>query len=145
MRVTVACLAAILVAAVLVAIASASSKQGPTLEIVSEAVVMTRIKDGSAGRAKASVRFCAELGPRAVLFIRETRRWRGAQRAVRSTVEPLGVDLDHVMPYRCVARFSIGWLVPTSLLVGGGTYSVSVRLRDGRLRLSRSVGFSVRT
>jgi len=61
------------------------------------------------------------------------------------SVEPLGVDLTGVVPYQCVRGFVVAWLIPARLVVGGGTYSVTVHLQDGRGRLTPSVGFSLRT
>jgi hypothetical protein len=138
-------MAALAVAFVPVSMSSASSTKAPTLRLMSATVVATKIQGNSAGRATVRIRFCAEIGPRAVLLIRETRRFRGSTRATASLVEPLGVDLTVVMPHRCIARHTVGWLVASKLLVGGGTYSVSIRLRDGRGRVTRSVGFSFRT
>jgi hypothetical protein len=130
------------------ALASASPVAGtaraPTLGAVGASVVIDGQRDEFAGKTTIRVRFCAEIGPHAVLLIRETRKTRGSTKASASSQEPLGVDLDRVQPYGCVRRFVVAWLVPAKLLRGTGTYSVTVRLRDGRGRLTRPIGFSLR-
>lgn len=117
----------------------------PTLSPISASVTITDPRDDDAGRALIRVRFCAEIGPRAVLLIRETRKVGGSTKASGSSVEPLGVDLVRVLPYRCFRNYAVAWLVRAKLLVGGGTYAVTVRLRDGHGRLTRPIGFSLRS
>lgn len=118
------------------------STRAPTLVLTRASVTATGLREGYAGKALIRVRFCAEIGPRAVLLMRETRKIGGLTKASDQSVEPLGVDLERVLPYECVQDFEVEWLVRADLLVGGGTYYVSVRLRDGRGRVTRPVGFS---
>ena len=39
----------------------------------------------------------------------------------RGTIDPLGVDLGKIYPYRC-SKYQIGWLVEARFVVGGGSY-----------------------
>ena len=59
------------------------------------------------------------------------------------TIDELGVDLAKIYPYRC-SKYQIGWLAEARFVVGGGIYSATLRVRDGRGRLSAPVAFSVR-
>jgi hypothetical protein len=60
-----------------------------------------------------------------------------------TTIDELGVDLGKIYPYRC-SKYQIGWLVEARFVVGGGTYSARLRVRDGRGRLSAPLAFTVR-
>ena len=60
-----------------------------------------------------------------------------------TTIDPLGVDLGKIYPYRC-SNYQIGWLVEARLVLGVGTYSARLRVRDGRGRLSAPLAFTVR-
>ena len=117
----------------------------PTLSPISASVTVSKPLDGDAGKALIRVRFCAEIGPRAALLVRETRKVGGSIKASASSVEPLGVDLQRILPYRCFRNYVVAWLVRAKLLVGGGTYAMTVRLRDGHGRLTRPIGFSLRS
>lgn len=123
----------------------AGSVSEPTLSPISASVTVSKPRDGDAGKALIRVRFCAEIGPRAALLVRETRKVGGSTKASASSVEPLGVDLQRILPYRCFRNYVVAWLVRAKLLVGGGTYAVTVRLRDGHSRLTRPIGFSLRS
>ena len=59
------------------------------------------------------------------------------------TIDELGVDLGKIYPYRC-SMYQIGWLAETRFVVGGGSYSAKLRVRDGRGRLSAPLAFTVR-
>lgn len=122
----------------------AESSRPPTLSVISASVTLSEPRGGNAGKAFIRVRYCAEIGPRSALLFRETRKVRGFTKASSRSSEPLGVDLQEILPYTC-RRFWVAWAVRAKLLVGGGTYSVTVRLLDGHDRLSRPVGFSLRT
>lgn len=123
---------------------SAGSAKAPTLRLVSTKVTVTKPRDGYGGRAAVRVDFCAAIGPSAALVIRERRVVSRLTKAASRSTEPLGVDLQRVLPYACTRNFSVGWLVRTRFLGAGGIYSVTVRLRDARGRLTRPVGFSLR-
>ncbi len=60
-----------------------------------------------------------------------------------TTIDELGGDLGKIRPYRC-SGYQIGWLVEARFVVGGGTYSAKLRVRDGRGRLSAPLAFTVR-
>ena len=98
----------------------------------------------SAKRTRVKFRLCISVGPRAVLLTRETRSIGGVVKATATSLDPLGVDLDHVYPYDCVNNYGSSWIVQSRLLVGGGTYAVSIRARDGYGRMSSPLVFSVR-
>ncbi len=144
--VAVVSILAVSLCSIAVPVSAQTQAQKPSLGAISASVQLSQPRrDGFAGKATIRVRFCAEIGPRAVLLIRETRKRAGATMASARSVEPLGVDLTGVVPYQCVRGFVVAWLIPARLVVGGGTYSVTVRLQDGRGRLTPSVGFSLRT
>ncbi|MGH3133059.1 MAG: hypothetical protein ACRDNY_04850 [Gaiellaceae bacterium] len=117
--------------------------QPPNIRAINAAVTISPPKDGFAGTARIRVKFCAEIGPRALIRIHETRKIGASIKASRKSVARLGAGVDRIQPYRC-ARRTVRWRVPSRLLVGGGTYSVNVRVRDGRGRLSQPLGFSLR-
>ncbi|MGH3084094.1 MAG: hypothetical protein ACRDNP_08560 [Gaiellaceae bacterium] len=60
-----------------------------------------------------------------------------------TTIDELGVDLGKIYPYRC-STYQIGWLAEARFVVGGGSYSAKLRVRDGRGRLSAPLAFTVR-
>ena len=131
-------------AAPAVAVASvAESSRPPTLSVISASVTVSEPRGGNAGKAFIRVRYCAQIGPRSALLFRETRKLGGLTKASSRSSEPLGVDLQELRPYTC-HRFWVAWVVRAKLLVGGGTYSVTVRLLDAHDRLTRPVGFSLR-
>jgi hypothetical protein len=127
-----------------VASGSALDARRPTLTITSVKVTRTTTAPGYAGTVDLRVRLCASIGPRAVLL---TRQWRAVGRVKKASandIDPLGVDLTKVYPYSCTSDYQMSWIVPTRLLVGGGTYYVSVRVRDGYGRLSAPASFTLR-
>ena len=60
-----------------------------------------------------------------------------------TTIDELGGDLGKFRPYRC-SNYQIGSLVEARFVLGGGTYSARLRVRDGRGRLSAPLAFTVR-
>lgn len=107
------------------------------MAVRSISITRTAARDGFAGSARLVVRMCLSVGPRAVILTRETRKVGARTKAVATTIDPLGVDLTQVYPYECVERYSMSWLVQSRFLVGGGTYSLNVRVRDGHGRMSK--------
>jgi hypothetical protein len=90
------------------------------------------------------LRFCASIGPKAVLVVNEVRKVGRSVRTRKSWVEPLGVDAVDVGPYDCVTGWRESWLVqPRSLFSGPGVYSVTIRVRDGFGRVSAPASFSL--
>jgi hypothetical protein len=129
-------------AAALVLIASAPSAAKavradgpPTLTLTS--VSVKRKPSG----VTAYLNFCLSPGPGAAVITTETRKV--GRRVVARDVsnDPLGVDLSTVQPRECVTRWLESWVVPGRLM-GAGTYSVSIRVKDGYAQLSKAVGFS---
>lgn len=45
--------------------------------------------------------------------------------------------------YTCVSSYLISWAVQARFVVGGGTYAVSIRIRDAFRRLSSPGSFTV--
>jgi hypothetical protein len=90
------------------------------------------------------VRLCLSNGPGAVIIARETRKLRGRTKAVAVFRDPLAVDVPEIAPYECVSRYQLSWLVPARLVTGGGTYSVSSRVRDAYGKLSGATLFTLR-
>jgi hypothetical protein len=127
----------------LVASAAASAK-APTLGLTAVSVQRT----AAAGKYPASVRlrlrWCASIGPRAAIVVREFRRAGATTRARAAWAEPLGVDLDRVGPYECVAGYLLAWVVERRLVAGPGAYGASLRIRDGQGRLSKPVSLGFR-
>jgi len=140
---TGALIVAALLAPVMALANVAESSRAPTLSVISASVTVSEPRGGNAGKATIRVKYCAEIGPRSALLFRETRKIGGLTKASSRSSEPLGVDLQEVLPYAC-RRFWVAWSVRARLLVGGGTYSVTVRLLDGHGDLTRPIGFSLR-
>jgi hypothetical protein len=139
-RLVSACLA---VAAVLAVSASAAEPLS-TVTLTSLTVKRAAVHDGFAGTVSLRFRLCLSVGPRAALITRETRKVAGVTKAQATSLDPLGVDLTRVYPYDCANNYESSWIVPARLLVGGGTYSVNLRARDGYGRMSAPLLFSVR-
>lgn len=94
------------------------------------------------GTVDLRFRLCLSVGPRAVILTRETRRVGGRVVAANSAVDPLGVDMRDIAPYGCVSNYTSGWIVNRNL-IGPGTYTMTLRVRDGYGILSKAVSFSI--
>ena len=127
-----------------VVVAAAPAAAAPKLELTSVTVKRTPPDGGFAGVVTIRVRLCLSVGPRAQLITTETRRVGSVTKAHGQQVEPLGVDLDKVSPYACVSNYMASWALQTRFAIGGGTYSVTIRARDGYGKLSAPIAFSVR-
>jgi hypothetical protein len=135
----------------LAALAAAATLAGPSAtqdrrpEIVLESLTFKRtaVRDGFAASIDLRVRLCLSRGPRAAITTHEVRRVGSVVKARGTTIDELGVDLGKIYPYRC-SKYQIGWLVEARFVVGGGTYSARLRVRDGRGRLSAPLAFTVR-
>ena len=138
-----AALACLLLSSVLV-LPAAAAEPLPTITLTSLTIKRSEARDGFAGTVSIRFRMCLNAGPRAAIITRETRKVGATTKARRTSLEPLGVDLDDVYAYDCAANQSVAWAVPSRLFLGGGTYSADVRVRDGYGRLSAPVLFSIR-
>jgi hypothetical protein len=139
------CLALALIVAAFVATGTmAAGNEAPTLELTSAAVKRTKPNGRFAGSVTLHVRMCLSVGPRAQLIVTETRRLGAAVKARATWTDPLGVDLVKVYPYDCVSGYMLSWVLGTRFSVGPGTYTVTVRLRDGYGRLTAPVLVSLR-
>jgi len=127
----------------LVPTAGARQRRPPTISITSVSVKRTAVRDGLAGIASVRARICLSNGPAAAILITETRRIGSVVKARATNLDPLGVDLTHTFPFTCVSNYSISWAVQARFIVGGGTYSVSIRIRDAFRRTSAPGSFSV--
>lgn len=126
------------------ALPAAAAEPWPTITLTSVTVKRTPVRDGFAGTVSLRFRLCLNVGPRAVLITRQVRKLAGRTKAKEAATDPLGVDLDKVYPYECVPDYRLSWAVPARFLLGGGTYYVDVHVRDGFVRVSRPVLFSMR-
>src|SRR5262245_9501032 len=135
-------LAALAVAATLAG-SGATQNRRPEIVLKSLTFKRTAVRGGFAASSDLRVRLCLSRGPRAAITTREVRRVGSAVKARGTRVDPLGVDLEKIYPYRC-SMFQIGWLVEARFVVGGGTYSARLRVRDGYGRLSAPLAFTVR-
>lgn len=128
----------------LAAPAAAGEAKRPEVIITSVNVSRGAVTDTTAGSAKIVVDACAAIGPRSVFTVTETRTL-GKRRVARAVSrDPLGVDLDSVEPRDCFTGYTIAWTVAKKLLVGAGTYTVSVRVTDGYGHQSPAAVFSLR-
>jgi len=116
--------------------AASGARHSPTVSIAS--VTYRR----AAGTVDLRVRLCLSNGPGAVISIGEQRRLHGVRMASDHSVDPTGVDLTRVYPYSCVAGYQIAWALKPRL-VGPGTYTATVRVRDGYGTWSAAVSFSI--
>jgi hypothetical protein len=117
-------------------LAGSDARRSPTINIAS--VTYRR----AAGSVDLRVRLCMSNGPGAVISIAEQRRLRGVRVGSDRSVDPTGVDLTRVYPYSCVAVYQIAWVLKPRL-VGPGTYTATVRVRDGYGAWSAAVSFSI--
>ena len=122
---------------------SATQVRRPEIALKSLTFKRTAVRNGFAASIDLGVRLCLSRGPRAVITTHEQRRRGSVVKARGTTVDPLGVDLGKIYPYRC-SQYQIGWLVEARFVVGGGSYSARLRVRDGRGRLSAPLAFTVR-
>jgi hypothetical protein len=136
-------LLAALAAATTLAGPSAAQDRRPEIVLNSLAFKRTAVRAGFAASVDLRVRLCLSVGPRAVITTREERRVGSVVKARGITIDELGGDLGKIRPYRCSA-YQIGWLPEARFVVGGGTYSARLRVRDGRGRLSAPLAFTVR-
>jgi hypothetical protein len=137
-----AVIAALAAAATLVS-PSAAQDRRPEIVLKSLHFKRTAVRGGFAASADLRVRLCLSVGPGAAITTRESRRVGSVVKARGTTIDPLGVDLGKIKPYRC-SNYQIGWLVQARFVLGGGTYSARLRVRDGRGRLSEPLAFTVR-
>jgi hypothetical protein len=135
-------LAALAAAATLAGPAGTQNRR-PELVLKSLTFKRTAVRGGFAAGSDLRVRLCLNRGPRAVITTREVRRVGSVVKVRGTSVDPLGVDLEKIYPYRC-SMYQIGWLVEARFVLGGGTYSARLRVRDGRGRLSAPLNFTVR-
>ena len=136
-------LLAALAAAATLAGPSATQERRPEIVLKSVTFKRTAVRGGFGASIDLGVRLCLSRGPRAVITTHEERRRGSVVKARGTSVDPLGVDLDKIYPYRC-SQYQIGWLVESRFIVGGGSYSARLRVRDGRGRLSAPLAFTVR-
>jgi hypothetical protein len=120
----------------LVPTASAERGHAPTISITGVTVKRTAVRDALAGVASVHARICLSNGPGAAVLITETRRVGSCLKARATNIDPLGVDLSRTYPFTCVSNYLISWAVQARFMVGGGTYAVSIRIRDAFRRLS---------
>ena len=137
-----ALLAALATAATLAGPSAAQTRR-PEIDLQTVTFKRTAVRYGFAASVELHVRLCLSVGPRAAITTREVRRVGSAVRSRGVRVDPLGVDLEKIKPYRC-SRLEIGWLVESRFVVGGGTYTARLRVRDGYGRLSAPLAFTVR-
>ena len=136
-------LIAALVAAATLAGPSATQDRRPAIDLESVTFKRTAVRGGFAASIDLRVRLCLSRGPRAVITTREVRRVGSVVKARGFTIDELGVDLEKIYAYRC-SKYQIGWLVEARFVVGGGTYTARLRVRDGHGRLSAPLAFTVR-
>jgi hypothetical protein len=136
-------LLAALAAAAALAGPAATQDRRPEIVLKSLTFKRTAVRGGFAASIDLRVRLCLSRGPRAVMTTREVRRVGSVVKARGTTIDELGVDLGKIYPYRC-SMYQIGWLAESRFVVGGGTYSARLRVRDGRGRLSAPLAFTVR-
>jgi len=117
-------------------LAASDARRSPTIKIAS--VTYRR----AAGTVDLRVRLCLSNGPGAVISIAEQRRLRGVRVGSGHSIDPTGVDLTRIYPYSCVAVYQIAWVLKPRL-VGPGTYTATVRVRDGYGAWSAAVSFSI--
>jgi len=135
-------LLAALAAAAALADPSATQDRRPEIVLKSVTFERTAVRGGFGASIDLGVRLCLSRGPRAEITTREVRRVGPVVKARGTTVDELGVDLGRIYPYRC-SKYQIGWLVEARFVVGGGSYSARLRLRDGQGRLSAPLVFTV--
>jgi hypothetical protein len=117
---------------------------GPSISLSRVTIERTKPDGGYAGTVDLKFRLCAIIGPRAVILVREARVLGGVTKASYNWLDPLGVDLDRVYPYACEPNYQASWIVKTRLIRGPGTYTVSIRVRDGYGRVSAPISFSLK-
>jgi hypothetical protein len=115
---------------------AAGSAHAPTISISD--VVYRR----GSGTVDLHVRLCLSNGPLALLSVTERRAVRGVQKATSTWSDPTGVDLTRVYAYACASAYQIAWALKPRL-VGPGTYTATIRVRDGYGTWSRPISFSV--
>jgi hypothetical protein len=115
---------------------AAGSARAPKIRVSS--IVYRR----AAGTVDLHVRLCLSNGPGAKLSVIEQRAVHGAPRATARWADPTGVDLKHVYPYGCVSDYQIAWVLEPRLL-GPGTYTATIRVRDGYGTWSGPVFFRI--
>ena len=135
-------LLAALVAAATLADPSATQSRRPEIVLKSLTFKRTAVHGGFAASIELGVRLCLSRGPGTLITTREVRRVGSVVKARGTAVDELGVDLGKIYPYRC-SRYKIGWLVEARFVVGGGSYSARLRVRDARGRLSAPLTFTV--
>jgi hypothetical protein len=136
-------LIAALSAAATLACPSAAQNRRPEIVLESLAFKRTAVRGGFGARIDLRVRLCLRRGPRAAITTREERRVGSVVKARGTSIDELGVDLGKIYPYRC-SKYQIAWLAEARFVVGRGTYSAKLRVRDGRGRLSAPLAFTVR-
>ena len=132
---------ALAITAFVVPVQAARAAPAPILELTSVAV--TRIAGGYGAEVAMHTRLCVSLGPAAAITTRQTRRTGAVTNAQQTLTEPLLAHLDRVYPYQCVRDYVISWLVPRRLLNGSGTYTATIRVRDGYGRWTRPIAVAV--
>jgi hypothetical protein len=126
-RVLVVAVVAVLVAAP----AGARSERVPTIRFNSATVKRTAVRDGYAGTVSVNARICVGGAPGPLILTTQTRRMGGKVKARLTTRDPLAVDSVDVLPYTCVDHYRVAWVVQSRFMVGGGTYTASLRIRNG--------------
>jgi hypothetical protein len=86
------------------------------------------------------VRICFSAGPRAQVAITEHRTFHGRHATHRWA--PRGEDPTRVSPFTCRTGWRLNWLLEPRLR-GPGTYTATIRVRDGFGRWSPAVAFTV--
>lgn len=114
----------------------ATAPRPPTVKLVRASL------DRAHRTVDVRLRVCFSAGPRARIVVHETRTLRGTERAHHEWVVPRAVEPVQVRPFSCVASWRLNWLLEPRL-VGAGTYTASIRVRDANRIWARSVGFSV--
>jgi hypothetical protein len=122
--------------------AEAAAAKAPSAVITSVAVKRTAPSDGFAGSVDVRLRLCESVGPGATILVRETRKIGTLTKASERWSDPTGVDLTRIYPYGCVSNYQVSWALK-SRFVGPGTYTITIRIRDGYGRLSRPASFSL--
>ncbi len=122
----------------------AAAAEKPSLELRSVTVKRYKPSGTFAGASTVRLRLCLSTGPGAYISVHEKRSVGGKTKASNRWNDPLGVDLTRVYPRECVPNYLISWAVETRLISGPGTYSVSIRVRDGYGVWTSPVSFSVK-
>ncbi|MCS7007505.1 MAG: hypothetical protein RMM28_08980 [Thermoleophilia bacterium] len=118
----------------------------PSLSLISVSIKrdLRSTGDRFAGVAEFRVRLCVSNGPRAMFQIRERRTVGGKPVVSEQWINPLGVDLAEIYPRTCVSNYLVSWAIKARLIGRPGTYSVTIRVRDGYGRWSNPVGASIK-